>query len=136
MKTFSIDNAAHVVLIECSGVIENLDLKIGFSRAGPKYSFLIDLSAVDEFRCTAGAIRAAALSWGREALKCAVIAPSSVAFGLARMYQTQSENSDMGIFRDSPSARVWLGLPGYPIRGNTRTFGSALEHGYRQRRSW
>jgi hypothetical protein len=124
MEKFLIDNAAHVVLIECSGVVENLDLKKGFSRAGPKYSFLVDLSGVEEFRCTADEIRVAALSWGREAVKCAIIAPTSVAFGLARMYQTQSENSDMVIFRGSPSARVRLGLPAYPIPGNARTFGS------------
>ena len=121
MKTFLIDNAAHVVLLECSGVVENSDLKIGFNR-DPKYSCLIDLSAVEEFRCTWEAIRAAAISWGREPLKYAVIAPSSVAFGLARMYQTQSENSDMVVFRDAASAREWLGLASFPIPGTARKF--------------
>jgi hypothetical protein len=111
LKTVQINNAEHLVLIEYSGVVTDGDLNLelkSYSRAGSKFSFVVDLSLVEELKVTSDGIRGAAKSWGPEQVKCAVIAPGTAAFGLARMYEMHWGNAAMVVFRDIASACEWL----------------------------
>jgi len=112
MKTFRIDAAARLVIVDFAGVVTLSDLRAGldeYNQTDPQYSFLIDLTAVEEFRVASEGIRLIAKGCCSGARKCAVIAPTAVAFGLARMYEAHADNCVVAVFRDAAAARQWLG---------------------------
>jgi hypothetical protein len=114
MKTFRIDTAARAVFIEYSGIVTNSDLAAGATEYGPlaaEYMMLVDLSKVEGFEVTTeGICSIGQRSGGDRVNRCAVIAPTDLAFGLARMFQTYSANPGVAVFRDAAGARLWLGL--------------------------
>ena len=76
---------------------------------------LTDLSAVDDFDLTfskmedfASIRRAARL---KNNVRSAIVAPSQVQLGFARMFQTLNDNPqiEVRIFPDQPAALAWLG---------------------------
>jgi hypothetical protein len=119
MKKYRIETNARMVFIEYSGVVVHTDLLVGveeYGRLGPTYSILIDLTGVTNFKIDSDHLRRVArLTSGAAARqRCAVIAPTPTAYGLARMYEVfcSSETGDtgVGVFRDAESARRWVGL--------------------------
>jgi hypothetical protein len=119
MKSVQIDEAAKVVVVEYREVVTDGDLESGISayaKLGPKYSVLIDLSNVIRFEVTSEGLRKVArLTAGPDARqRCALIAPTPLAYGLARMYgilcEEEAKDTAVGVFGDAISARRWLGL--------------------------
>jgi hypothetical protein len=112
MKTFRIDDTARVVFIQYSGGVTDSDLLIGlkeYGAVGPQYSFLVDFSNVAEFTITSEGIRRLAERSGPERrARCAVVAPSDVSSGLARMFEAYAENPGIAVFRTAMAAREWL----------------------------
>ena len=86
-------------------------------RLRPGYRSFVDLSGADLCRVDANAVRRAAEVVGRfehgdERVRVALLAPSDVAFGLARMYGTlvESFQREVRVFRDAAAACAWLGI--------------------------
>ena len=84
----------------------------------PGLNRLVDLTAVSAFDYNVG--EAVTLSeearrhYQREQrLKCAYLAPTRLAFGMARMFEgllSDHENLQIGVFRDAQDVRRFLGL--------------------------
>ena len=79
---------------------------------------LTDLSKLASFSLTAGAMKtivdATSNRMGDAVLKTSVYAPSSLAFGTARMYFAYADNKGsevVNVFRTLQEAEAWLGLP-------------------------
>jgi hypothetical protein len=119
LKQYDIDHDAHVVTVVYSGVVTDSDLRTGineYGRLGSNYTVLVDLTTVERIDASAEALRELArVASGRRARKrCAVIAPTPVTFGMARMYQVfclnETGDSEVGVFSDAAAARMWMGL--------------------------
>jgi hypothetical protein len=82
----------------------------GFS---PSFRQLVDFSDVTSLHVTVDGVRTMVglNPWGRGSRRAA-IAPSDLAFGLARMYEalTQLEHGEFQVFRTMSQAVEWLGL--------------------------
>jgi hypothetical protein len=112
MKEFRIDHAARVVVVEYSGVVTNEDFLLGqqdYGTLDASYALLVDLSRAIDFAVTTEDMRRLAARFQPERRRrCAVIAPSDVAFGLSRMIEVFAENPGFGVFRSEAKARAWL----------------------------
>jgi hypothetical protein len=119
MKSVRVDDVFHVVFIDYSGLVVDSDLVVGleeYKDLGADYSVLIDLSRVEDFRITPEALRGVAhqSSGQRARSRCALVAQTPVAFGLARMYEVfcEGETGDSGVrvFGDHGQALQWLNV--------------------------
>lgn len=119
MKSISVDRNARLVFITYSDTVTDRDLMFGvdeYANLGPEYRVLVDLTAVARFNTTTEGLRrvARATSGTARRSKCALIAPTAVAFGLARMYEafcaSETGDSAVSVFHDDASARQWLGI--------------------------
>ncbi len=80
---------------------------------------LSDLRTVERFEVTSEGIKAAIAIDTAEAdrfgaFKRAIVAAQDIVFGIARMYQGQTESISslqVWVFRDIGEAKVWLGVP-------------------------
>lgn len=72
-----------------------------------------DYSAVsgDEYRTHASVTRERMKGMN---LQVGLLAPSTVLYGLARMFGPLADMEDLRIFQDRESALEWLGAPGFP----------------------
>jgi hypothetical protein len=109
-----------LIRIECSGVIRDVDLGdlITASLEGLAAVvggvILLDFTQVESVEVSPKAIsKAAHENRGRDVtqgVKMAVVAPTDVAFGLARMYQLSRDDEDnVQVFRERADAWLWLG---------------------------
>jgi hypothetical protein len=111
MKTLRIDDDSHLAVLQFSGIVTSAELNSGLEEHdcnAKEYSLLIDLSAVQKLHVTSDDIREAAKRWGSGVSKCAIVAASTVTFGLARMYEMYSGNPQIVIFRNAAAAFAWL----------------------------
>jgi hypothetical protein len=122
MRRLRIDHAGRLVTIECAGALTDSDLQIGPEEYGTvesHYSFLVDLTRVEMFKVTAdGLRRLAGYSGPSQHWKAAIVAPADVAFGLARMFQTYTQNPGIAVFRGAVAAREWV-----EVHNNARSAG-------------
>jgi hypothetical protein len=74
---------------------------------------LTDLSQVTDFQLTVSDILAYVDErrgyWRAHPLRAALVAPSELSFGFARMFQTFSEQADVELFATVEAAVAWLG---------------------------
>jgi hypothetical protein len=117
MKSVRVDQVRHLVFIDYSGVVVDSDLATGveeYQDLGADYSVLIDLSQVQQFQITPDALRNVAnrSSGSRARGRCALIAPTPVAFGLARMYEVfcdcETGDERVRVFDETAPALLWL----------------------------
>ena len=86
---------------------------VSFEFFDRKFDQLWDLSGATEVQIEAEAIKELARARSFEAgAKRAVVAPSDLAFGMARMFQLLHDEApeDVRVFRAEADARRWLGL--------------------------
>lgn len=121
--TYEINKEQGVIYTTATGSLDDTDIAAFKQKltSDPDYrpgmKELSDVRGVDEFRVTAAGIsRFAGMDEDSEDMvkehRLAIIATEDVIFGMARMYQFQTEKSkpNVQIFRDLQQAREWLGL--------------------------
>lgn len=82
-------------------------------RFDPAFSQLWDLRAIDEVTVESATLRELAQSRSfASGARRALVAPSDVSYGLARMFQSLHDDAPekVRVFRDVAEARAWLGL--------------------------
>lgn len=87
----------------------------------PTFTHLVDLRDVTAFDLDTGTIRSKARSSiFRPGVRRAIVAPSDLAFGLARMFGTYAESASqtVAVFRAIEEAEHWLGLDSTASRAN------------------
>jgi len=102
--------------VEPAAVLKHLETLRGDGRLRPGYRSLVDLSdalpgpGVDGDFVRQVAERARHQADAMEPARVAVLAPSDVIFGLARMYASlvEAPQRNVRVFRDDHSARRWL----------------------------
>lgn len=118
---YTIDSDRRIIFSQAIGVVTADDLRDHQSRlrADPafdaKFDQLWDLSGATEVQIEAEAIKELARARSFEAgAKRAVVAPSDLAFGIARMFQLLHDEApeEVRVFRSEADARRWLGLEG------------------------
>ena len=116
---YRIDTERRVVFSTATGILSEDDITDHQARlrADPdfdgKLDQLWDFSGVTAVEVASATIRQLARARSFEAgVKRAVVAPSDVAFGMARMFQMLHEDApeEMRVFRASAEARRWLGI--------------------------
>ena len=118
---YTIDLARSLVLSRAWGVLSDAELfaharalKLD-TRFSPTSQQLVDFGGVTSLYVTVDGVRTMVglNPWGRGSRRAAV-APSDLAFGLARMYEalTQLEHGEFQVFRTMNEAMEWLGLTG------------------------
>jgi len=117
--TYRIDRERRIILSTASGVLTDHDIREHQQqlRSDPDFdaSFdqLWDHRDVTDFQITTATLRdlATARSF-KPGSRRAVVTPSDLGFGLARMFQTLHEEApeDLRVFRTIEEARSWLGL--------------------------
>jgi hypothetical protein len=113
-----VDAAARVVLLTVSGLLGDAELMALSDvlaknpEVTPDFSILIDLRQADGKTVTSAGVRALStqpmvLS---PASRRAVVVPSDLGFGMARMYEMLREGrgGGMRVFRDYDEARRWV----------------------------
>ena len=122
--SYRVDHAARVIVAVGRGVLADADV-FGYQRellSRPeiaRYDELIDMTEVTEFAVpSADRIRdladlAATTDEVTPASRLAIVAPSDVAFGLGRMYQTyralaRQGAKEVGVFRTMKEALIFL----------------------------
>jgi hypothetical protein len=119
-----VDRALGVVFATATGVLTDDDLFEFAQKTANDPEFrsglheLIDLRAADATLVTTRGLRRVAeifgaFDGGPSHARIAFVAPADVVFGLSRMYQAFRADSpaEIGVFRELPEARAWLGLP-------------------------
>lgn len=112
--SYSIDRKTRVVTTTFSGTLTDHDVEnlIDQLKRDPDYdpSFdeLIDCTAVNENKVTQKTL-SSEQPFSHNARR-AVVAPSSLNYGVSRMFQTLQGNPQIEIFRTLDAARMWLGL--------------------------
>ncbi|MHB1381937.1 MAG: hypothetical protein ACYCXJ_06915 [Thermoleophilia bacterium] len=121
--SYEINNEEGVIYTTATGSLDDADIA-GFKQAllsdrdyRPGMKELSDVRGVDDFRVTAAGIRSFAGMDGDSAElvkehRLAIVATEDVIYGMARMYQAQTEKAkpNVQIFRDLQLAREGLGL--------------------------
>jgi len=83
----------------------------------PTYHQLVDLTGVGKINVSADVLRnfaRAQVTFHKES-RCAVVAPSDVVYGMARIYASvQSDREDFQIFRSYEAAQQWLAIEKKP----------------------
>jgi TnpA family transposase len=117
--TYRIDRERRLVLTMGWGVISTGDVQevseriLGDPAFEAEYRSLVDLSAVTDITVDSGALMgSAARPRFRNDSRRAFVAPSDVAYGMARMFATLAEQSgqEVRVFRERHLAEEWLGL--------------------------
>jgi hypothetical protein len=114
----TIDAASRVVILTVTGDLGNHELlaladELARSGVGSDYSLLIDLRQASGRNVTSAGVRELVerpLVFSA-ASRRAVVVPSDLGFGMARMYELLRENRGGGatqVFRDFDQARRWL----------------------------
>jgi hypothetical protein len=118
--SYKIDRALRVVRSRGWGTLTTRDLQDYTSRLladpvfDPDYRSLADLSEVTRVDIDQVALSQAAwMPSFTPGTRRAIIAPSDLVYGLARMFATHSERFDqvVHVFRHRADAEAWLGLP-------------------------
>lgn len=118
---YRIDSARRIVWTVSSGEVTDRDL-LGLylrlradSRFDAAFDELCDFSDACGVKITTAALRRLALETPfADGSRHAIVAPDSVVYGLARMYQayTESAGADrVRVFNEMPAACEWLGVP-------------------------
>lgn len=125
---FEVDHERRVVFAEASGRLSDVDV-FGYqnevwSRTDVTgYHELMDMSAVESIeppspaRVRELAELAARMDTSTAPTRFGIVAPSTLAFGLAKMFQAQRDlqkdnQKEVGVFRTRPEALRFLGLEG------------------------
>jgi hypothetical protein len=110
-----IDSESQLILVTLHGDIGDVDLNAlsRAVRALPEFaggkSILYDCSPVASVSVTQALIQQLGMRAQNDTNPVAFIAPSPIAFGLARMYQIIASGDDrIEIFEDEAKARAWL----------------------------
>ena len=113
-----VDGAARVVIVTVSGALGDAELQgIGDqleknTDVAPDFALLIDLRQADGKSVTSAGVRALATRGlvFSPASKRAVVVPSDLGFGMARMYEMLREGrgGGMRVFRDYDEAKRWV----------------------------
>ena len=123
---YRVDHARKVVFAEGSGTFSDADV-FGYQRevwSRPDvlgYSELIDMTAVERIeqptpeRIEQLARLSAEMDAPARSRKFAIVAPTTIAYGLGKMYQAMREMQDrgakeVGVFRTMPEALAFLDL--------------------------
>ncbi len=123
--TYRIDRALGLVHTTATGTLTDEDLA-DHKRAllrdpdfKPGMKELSDVRAVEQLQVTVdGVRRLVALDKVQSAdlvdYQLAIVVSADLVFGMARMYETLTEDSvqDVGVFRDMEEAKAWLGVAG------------------------
>jgi hypothetical protein len=113
-----IDTDRGIVLTRLDGLVPEDEVADHNRRLGedprfkPHYRQLVDLTGLTEIAFDTGAVKRAAEKHVFAAgTRRAIVAPSDAAFGMSRMWATQSEPAGQRIevFRDIEAAKAWLG---------------------------
>ena len=113
-----IDSSDRVVIVTVSGVLGDAELQsLGDQleknpEVAPDFALLIDLRQADGKTVTSAGVRALAtrpLVFSTTSRR-AVVVPSDLGFGMARMYEMlrESRGGGMRVFRDYDEARRWV----------------------------
>jgi stage II sporulation SpoAA-like protein len=113
-----VDGASRVVIVTVSGVLGDAELQsLGDQleknpEVAPDFALLIDLRQADGKSVTSAGVRSLATRAlvFAAASKRAVVVPSDLGFGMARMYEMLREGrgGGMRVFRDYEEARRWV----------------------------
>lgn len=120
---FSIDRDAGVRVAAFRGVVTDADLMqayeslLGDPQYDPTLHDLVDMSGVERLEVSAKAIRELVKRYARVdelgiRTRLAIVAPSDVAFGVARMYEMLRGDDvpeEIHVFRAIAEAQAWLG---------------------------
>ena len=118
-----VDEEENVLVSRATGVLDAATLLSHMenvrseARLRPGFRSFVDLSGADLCQLDANTVRRAAevtrgFDRGQEPVRVAVLAPTDVAFGLARMYAAlvESLQREVRVFREADAARAWLGI--------------------------
>jgi hypothetical protein len=117
---YRIDPDARLIRSNATGVVTDDDLRDHQKRLrgdpafDPRFDQLWDFRAAEVVEVTTAVVHELAGSRSFEAgAKRALVAPTDVGFGLARMFQTLHEAApeELRVFRTLDDAKAWLGLP-------------------------
>ncbi len=118
--TYRLDLSRRLVWSRAWGILRDDELA-AHSRTlradpqfAPEFSQIQDLTAVERFELTPAGLQIVAwLNPFGPGARRAVVGPTDVGFGLARMHQgMRGDNGDeLNVFRDIPAALRWLELP-------------------------
>jgi hypothetical protein len=116
----TVDEAARVVVLEVIGDIGDGELATLVGELahapglGPDYSLLVDMRETRGRAVTTGGVKALATKPPilSPALRRAVVVPTDLGYGMARMYEMFAEPHGAGVrvFRDYEQARRWVEL--------------------------
>ena len=110
-----LDRERHLIVISAEGDVGDTDLEAlsKTARAMPEVAtgigVLYDCSGLSSVSVTRGLVQELGMRARNDTNRVAFVAPTPVAFGLARMYQIISGGEDrMQIFPDRDTALAWL----------------------------
>jgi len=118
---YRIDSESRIIFSTARGVLTEEDLRGHQSRLladpafDPKFDQLWDFSEVTKLHVERKAVSHLAQARSFEAgVKRAVVAPSDLAFGMARMFQLLHDQApeEVRVFRSQEEAQGWLGIDG------------------------
>jgi len=114
-----IDVSRRIVVSRAWGELSTADFLAHYQSVAtdpsfdPTFAQLVDLRDVTAFALDTGTIRAKAVnSLFQPGVRRAIVAPSDIAFGLARMFSTYAESASqtVAVFRAIDEAERWLGI--------------------------
>ena len=127
-QSHQIDTARRIVVSRAWGGLSTVDFLAHFQAVGadppfdPTFAQLVDLRDVTVFTLDTGTIREkAARSLFQPGVRRAIVAPSDIAFGLARMFgmYAASASQTVSVFRTIDEAERWLGLAAVVTRASS-----------------
>ncbi|HYH81304.1 MAG TPA: hypothetical protein VEX86_15985 [Longimicrobium sp.] len=114
--TYSVDDERGILVVTLSGLVTGDELA-SFSEAWrrdrayvPSRPALVDASALNPAKLGTDTLRARAAVPRPNPARVAIVAPSDVVFGLARMFQmmTEGRGNHVAVFRGVDEATAWL----------------------------
>jgi hypothetical protein len=114
--TYRVDGERRLLVVTLAGLVTKKDLDelaeavANDGAVDHSWPALVDASTLSPSGITTGMLRARADITHQEPVPVAVVAPTDVVFGLARMFQMMSEGrgNRVEVFRDTASALAWL----------------------------
>lgn len=122
---YEINEALKLVVASATGTLTgeemmNYQLEAWSKETVRDFDEIVDVSGVEHFDYTSPANLqeltklSAKMDWINYSKKFAIVAPSDIAFGLARMYQSYRETDvltrkEVQVFRSMEQARQWIG---------------------------
>lgn len=116
MVVYRFDPLQKLLTVTLSGVVDDADFADeGFPDIPVGTREILDMSAATRAAVSGAEIRRVAerdQAWPNRVTQMAIVAPTEVAFGLARMYQTLADGmkTEVKVFRDVAEARAWLDI--------------------------